>query len=161
MASAGQSPAPGVSDGTVAQKTIPRHEKVLLIIASFLKGGLFGAYSPFFTLWMSVKGYSSGQVGMIAAIDVRCFQTFWSVSFVWWQSRSHELLKMWVSSGTFGRHTCLHHIQYKTESVVSKSSFCELLSKGNSLEDSTIDQIYRSSLSINRGSQALSAISRK
>lgn len=44
-------------------------DRVLLTIAVFVKGGLMGAYVPFFTLWLFMHGYSVQQLGLLIAVD--------------------------------------------------------------------------------------------
>merc|ERR1719183_746568 len=38
-------------------------------VAIFVKGGLLGAYVPFFTLWLYQQGYRTSQVGYLSALD--------------------------------------------------------------------------------------------
>lgn len=45
-------------------------EKLILVVALFLKGGLLGAYIPFFTLWLHVYSYTATQVGILSAVDI-------------------------------------------------------------------------------------------
>lgn len=43
--------------------------KGLMGVAVFVKGGLLGAYVPFFTLWVYEQGYRTSQVGYLSAVD--------------------------------------------------------------------------------------------
>mmetsp|Transcript_85245 Transcript_85245/g.275109 ORF Transcript_85245/g.275109 Transcript_85245/m.275109 type:complete len:437 (+) Transcript_85245:129-1439(+) len=42
---------------------------VVLLTALFIKGGVLGAYLPFSTLWLDVKGYSARQIACVALVD--------------------------------------------------------------------------------------------
>mmetsp|Transcript_124980 Transcript_124980/g.233774 ORF Transcript_124980/g.233774 Transcript_124980/m.233774 type:complete len:434 (+) Transcript_124980:179-1480(+) len=44
-------------------------QKSILSFAILVKGGILGAYLPFCTLWLSRKGYSNTQLGIVAVID--------------------------------------------------------------------------------------------
>lgn len=44
-------------------------QKMILSFAILLKGGILGAYLPFCTLWLSRKGYSTTQLGIVAVVD--------------------------------------------------------------------------------------------
>lgn len=44
-------------------------ERAVLCFAIFIKGGLLGAYLPFYTLWLSKKGYSNTELGLISVVD--------------------------------------------------------------------------------------------
>lgn len=60
MASAGI-PKPG---------EMTQSEKIILIVALFLKGGILGAYGPFIALWLHIKSWSASQVGALSACDI-------------------------------------------------------------------------------------------
>ena len=45
-------------------------QKAILMGALFMKGGIGGAYAPFFTLWLHVHSYTASEVGIIALIDI-------------------------------------------------------------------------------------------
>lgn len=64
MSCAGQS----VASSTAIKFTLK--QKAILMGALFMKGGLGGAYAPFFTLWLHVHNYSASEVGIIALIDI-------------------------------------------------------------------------------------------
>jgi len=53
-----------------AEVTINDTGRNLLRVACFWKGGLFGAYVPFFSLWLFSKGYDMGVIGMFAVLDL-------------------------------------------------------------------------------------------
>lgn len=51
---------------------ITRSQLAILCSAIFLKGGLLGAYTPFSALWLSKKGYSPTDMGVVALVDAAC-----------------------------------------------------------------------------------------
>lgn len=44
-------------------------DRAILLIALMVKGGLLGAYIPFFTLWLHIQEYPVYQVGVLASVD--------------------------------------------------------------------------------------------
>jgi len=58
---------PQIKDGKIV---FSFWQKFILTVAMFMKGGLGGAYVPFFTLWLHVHHYSASEVGFIAFIDI-------------------------------------------------------------------------------------------
>eukprot|EP00418_Pyrodinium_bahamense_P001142 CAMPEP_0179021928 /NCGR_PEP_ID=MMETSP0796-20121207/6144_1 /TAXON_ID=73915 /ORGANISM="Pyrodinium bahamense, Strain pbaha01" /LENGTH=448 /DNA_ID=CAMNT_0020717777 /DNA_START=111 /DNA_END=1457 /DNA_ORIENTATION=+ len=44
----------------------------VLVFAIFIKGGLLGAYVPFSSLWLSLKGYRARDLGTVALVDACC-----------------------------------------------------------------------------------------
>jgi len=69
VSAAGQSVASVASAGSTGIKFTLK-QKAILMGALFMKGGLGGAYAPFFTLWLHVHNYSASEVGIIALIDI-------------------------------------------------------------------------------------------
>ena len=49
---------------------LPPGERWILLVASFLKSGLYGVYGPFIALWLHTKGFSTEQVGRLSACDL-------------------------------------------------------------------------------------------
>lgn len=41
----------------------------ILVVALFIKGGLLGAYIPFSSLWLSLKGYRPRDLGFLSLVD--------------------------------------------------------------------------------------------
>lgn len=65
-------------------------QKSILSFAILVKGGILGAYLPFCTLWLSRKGYSNTQLGIVAVIDAIFCLFLPTVGMVLDKLRSHN-----------------------------------------------------------------------
>ena len=52
------------------QDYLPPNQRMILFGATFLKGGLLGAYVPFIALWFYTNGFTTTQVGALSACDL-------------------------------------------------------------------------------------------
>eukprot|EP00397_Hematodinium_sp_SG-2012_P038662 GEMP01042093.1.p1 GENE.GEMP01042093.1~~GEMP01042093.1.p1 ORF type:complete len:377 (+),score=67.70 GEMP01042093.1:279-1409(+) len=53
----------------IGGEEVSTRDRAILIGALMVKGGLLGAYVPFFTLWLHAHGYPVFQVGVLSAVD--------------------------------------------------------------------------------------------
>mmetsp|Transcript_53800 Transcript_53800/g.172477 ORF Transcript_53800/g.172477 Transcript_53800/m.172477 type:complete len:432 (+) Transcript_53800:70-1365(+) len=63
----------------------------ILCFAIFLKGGLFGAYLPFSSLWLSRKGYAASDLGLVAFVDSICSTLLPAIGGCLDKLRSHNI----------------------------------------------------------------------
>ncbi len=57
-------------DSETARRAASGKQKLILMVALFLKGGLLGAYGPFIALWLHLKRWGAAEVGVLSACDI-------------------------------------------------------------------------------------------
>jgi len=56
-------------ESALLPKSVTSCQLFVLGFSIFLKGGLLGAYLPFSSLWLSLKGYSNHDLGIVSVVD--------------------------------------------------------------------------------------------
>lgn len=79
------------AETTLLPKNVTSFQLFVLGFSIFLKGGLLGAYLPFSSLWLNIKGYSNQDLGIVSVVDAIFSLLLPLVGGVLDKLRSHNL----------------------------------------------------------------------